>query len=121
MLELDHVQVAIPPGGEDVARAFYGGLVGLHELEKPPLLAVRGGVWFRVGAHELHLGVETSFIPALKAHPGFRLASTGELRALAERLTAGEVEVAWADPDEIPGRSRFHVSDPFGNRLEFLA
>ena len=34
---LDHVQVAAPrtPGTEEQARAFYGGLLGLREIEKP--------------------------------------------------------------------------------------
>ena len=121
MLELDHVQVAAPPGCEAAARGFYGGLLGLEELTKPAALAARGGCWFRLGAHELHIGVEEPFQPALKAHPGFRVVSAEELRALAARLVASGAEVVWADGDEIPGRERFHVADPFGNRLEFLA
>jgi len=120
-LSLDHVQVAIPAAGEELARAFYGDLLGLVEVEKPPLLAARGGAWFRVGALELHLGVEQPFAPARKAHPAFRLDDLGSLEALATRLEAAGAEVTWADPAEIPGRTRFHVSDPFGNRLEFLA
>lgn len=121
MLSLDHVQVAIPEGGEDAARAFYGVALGLDELEKPSLLAARGGVWFRVGASELHLGVEQPFAPARKAHPAFRLDDAESLAALAHRLANTGVTVTWADPAEIPGRQRFHVADPFGNRLEFLA
>ena len=121
MLSLDHVQVALPAGGEDAARAFYGGVLGLAELEKPTLLAARGGVWFRVGSHELHLGVEEHFVPARKAHPAFRLDDPSALHALAAVLEAAGAPVTWADPAEIPGRDRFHVADPFGNRLEFLA
>lgn len=121
MLSLDHVQLTIPAAGEDAARAFYGELLGLEELPKPPLLAARGGVWFRLGGLELHLGVEEPFAPARKAHPGMRLGSDAELRTLAGTLADAGLTVGWADPAEIPGRSRFHVSDPFGNRLEFLA
>lgn len=121
MLSLDHVQVAIPAACEEQARAFYGELLGLVEAEKPPRLAARGGVWFRVGALELHLGVEQPFAPAGKAHPAFRLDDPGSLAVLAARLEAAGAAVTWADPAEIPGRQRFHVSDPFGNRLEFLA
>ena len=121
MLSLDHVQVAIPVGGEGRARAFYGETLGLEELEKPPLLAVRGGLWFRVGGHELHLGVEEPFAPARKAHPAFRLGDAVALETLASRLEATGTAVTWADPAEIPGRQRFHVADPFGNRLELLA
>ena len=121
MLGLDHVQVAAPPGCEADARRFYAGLLGLTELEQPPRLASRGGCWFRLGAHQLHVGVADAFSPATKAHPGIRVASTTALRALAERLEAAGVTVEWADPAEIAGRSRFHVHDPWGNRLELLA
>ncbi len=110
---IDHVQVAAPPGCEPEARRFYGELLELDELKKPPLLAARGGAWFRAGAHELHVGVEQDFAPARKAHPAFEV---DDLDALAGRLG----EVAWADPLEIPGTRRFHVYDPFGNRLEFV-
>lgn len=118
---LDHVQVAAPPGCEGAARSFYGSLLGLEELEKPTLLAVRGGAWFRLGAHELHVGAVEPFTPATKAHPGLQVASREALVVLADRLAAAGHEVEWADPDELPGRARFHVHDPWGNRLEFLA
>jgi catechol 2,3-dioxygenase-like lactoylglutathione lyase family enzyme len=112
---LDHVQLACPPGGEDEARAFYGGLLGLPEIEKPEPLRARGGVWFECGAHQLHLGVEEDFRPARKAHPALREASVADLRALAERLGDGRWD------EDLPGVERFYVDDPFGNRLEVLA
>lgn len=118
---LDHVQVAGPPGCEAAARAFYGGLLGLVELEKPAGLAARGGVWFKLGANELHVGIAAPFTPAVKAHPGIAVADEAALRALAAGLEAAGHAVIWADPAEIPGRTRFHVADPFGNRLELLA
>jgi catechol 2,3-dioxygenase-like lactoylglutathione lyase family enzyme len=111
---LDHVQLACPPGGEDEARAYYGGLLGLREIEKPEALRARGGVWFECGAQQLHLGVEEDFRPARKAHPALRVESVAELRALAERLG----DVRW--DDDLPGFQRFYVDDPFGNRLEVL-
>ncbi|HZQ80460.1 MAG TPA: hypothetical protein VFB25_00635 [Gaiellaceae bacterium] len=109
VLGIDHVQVAAPPGCEAEARAFYGELLGLEELPKPESLAARGGCWFRAGKQELHVGVEDPFAPARKAHPGLVV---DDLDALAERLG----EVTW--DDSIPGTRRFHVVDPFGNRLE---
>jgi catechol 2,3-dioxygenase-like lactoylglutathione lyase family enzyme len=118
---LDHVQVAAPAGCEGAARDFYGRLLGLEELSKPPLLAARGGVWFRVGGQELHVGVADGFAPARKAHPAFRVDSAEELERLAARLTANGVEARWADPSEIPGSSRFFVDDPWGNRVELVA
>ncbi len=118
---LHHVQVAAPAGCEDTARRFYGELLGLSEIEKPLILALRGGAWFRAGAAELHVGVEESFVAAAKAHPALSVDSVGALEDLAATLTAEGVDVRWADDAEIPAQRRFHVSDPWGNRLELLA
>ncbi len=112
---LDHVQVAIPAGGEDAARAFYGSLLGMAEVAKPAALAARGGCWFTAGSAVLHLGVEDPFRPARKAHPA--LLVTG-LDALFDSLTGAGYECVPAD-GEIPGVRRFHTFDPFGNRIEF--
>jgi catechol 2,3-dioxygenase-like lactoylglutathione lyase family enzyme len=112
---IDHVQLAMLAGEEDKARAFYSGVIGLPEVTKPPVLAARGGVWFGSGAVKVHLGVEAAFRPAGKAHPAFRVQN---LAALADRFRAAGVAIS---PDtDLPGYSRFSVSDPFGNRLEFL-
>ena len=113
---LQHVQLAIPTGGEDASRAFWVGSLGFDEVPKPRLLAVRGGCWFRRGDLEMHMGVEDPFTPARKAHPA--LLVTG-LDALAETLSATGADVRWSD--EVPGTRRFHTDDPFGNRLEFIA
>ncbi|HMB79862.1 MAG TPA: hypothetical protein VKI43_07335 [Vicinamibacterales bacterium] len=113
VLGIDHVQIAAPFGCEAAARVFYGELLGLEELPKPEPLRARGGVWFRVGAQELHIGVEEPFAPARKAHPGF---ADSNLHALRGRLRAAEVD--YADDDKIVGVDRLFVSDPFGNRLE---
>ena len=121
LVGVDHVQVAAPPGCEPAARRFFGDLLGLDEVVKPPVLAARGGVWFRVGGQELHIGVVDDFAPALKAHPALRAGSAAELESLAARLEAAGHAVAWADPAEIPGTQRFFVDDPWGNRLELLA
>jgi catechol 2,3-dioxygenase-like lactoylglutathione lyase family enzyme len=111
---LDHVQVAIPSGAEDIARAFYAGLLGMTEVLKPAALAVRGGCWFTSGSAVLHLGVDEPFAPAHKAHPAF-LAS--DLEGLAGRLADAGYDCTRAA--DIPGVSRFHCFDPFGNRIEF--
>jgi len=112
---LDHIQLAIPAGGEQECRAFWGGLLGLPELPKPPVLAARGGCWFEGPGFQLHLGVEPDFRPALKAHPGFQIRGA---KALAEILLAAGYLTTWSD--DVPGQDRFHTTDPFGNRLEFL-
>jgi len=114
LVAIDHVQLAMPPGGEDDARAFYGGLLGLSETPKPAALAKRGGVWFESGAVKLHLGVESDFRPARKAHPGLVVRDLGSLVA---RLRDAGVEVV---DDALAGYERVYVSDPFGNRLELM-
>jgi catechol 2,3-dioxygenase-like lactoylglutathione lyase family enzyme len=115
------VQVAAPQGCEDDARLFYGVVLDLEEIEKPPALAPRGGVWFRVGSQQLHVGVADPFSPAAKAHLALRVASVVELERLAERLETHGFEIRWADATEIPGVTRLFVDDPWGNRLELVA
>jgi len=112
---IDHVQLAAPPGSEDLLRTYYADVLGMTEIPKPPALAARGGCWFQAGAVQLHLGVEKDFRPAKKAHPGLRV--TG-IAASAARLTAHGATVTW--DDNLPGHRRFYSEDPVGNRLEFL-
>ena len=112
---IDHVQVAIPVGGEDAARGFYGGLLGLAEVPKPPVLAARGGCWFRGHRTEVHVGVDKDFRPAKKAHVAL---SVPDLEGLAQRLAAGGAPVTW--DEELAPRRRFYTDDPFGNRIELL-
>lgn len=110
-----HVQLSMPAGAEPRLRAFYGDLLGMAEVPKPAALAGRGGVWFRSGGAELHLGVEDGFRPARKAHPGLLV---DDLDGLAERLAAAGHEVG--RDDLLPGHRRCYVHDPCGNRLELL-
>ena len=113
---LDHVQVAMPAGGEREARHFYCDLLGLDELEKPAALAARGGAWFALpDGRQLHLGGEDPFRPSRKAHPAF---VTSSLDVLTERIEAGGLPVRW--DEELAPRRRFYGEDPFGNRLRFL-
>jgi catechol 2,3-dioxygenase-like lactoylglutathione lyase family enzyme len=115
---LDHVQVAAPQGCEAEARRFYGTLLGLVEVEKPESLRGRGGVWFRCGEQQLHVGVKDGFAPAHKAHPAMRVAA-GELDALAERLRDGGEEMVWGEA--LADVRRFYSQDPWGNRIELLS
>lgn len=115
VIDLDHIQLACPVGAEAAARAFFGGLLELEEIPKPEPLASRGGCWFRVGARQLHLGVEEPFRPATKAHPALVV---DDAAALFERLSAAGVVCDW--DDALPGINRFYAKDPWGNRIEFI-
>jgi catechol 2,3-dioxygenase-like lactoylglutathione lyase family enzyme len=117
-VRLDHVQLAAPTDCEPEARRFFGGLLGLTEIEKPEPLQARGGVWFAVGSQQLHIGVESEFSPARKAHPAFRV-NESDLHRLAETLTAAGEVVTW--DYALPGVRRFYTTDPWGNRIEWLA
>jgi catechol 2,3-dioxygenase-like lactoylglutathione lyase family enzyme len=117
-IELDHVQIAAPPGCESEARAFYVDLLGLVELPKPAALTARGGAWFQAGLRQIHVGVEEPFAPARKAHPAFSVPAS-DLDALAARLEAAGVEVVW--DDALAPLRRFYAADPWGNRIELLA
>lgn len=111
---LHHVQVSCPAGSEGALRGFYGQVLGMAEVTKPPALAVRGGVWFRAGSCEIHCGVEEPFQPAGKAHPGI---AVSDVDALALAVSGSGAPVRW--DDNVPGVRRFHTQDPVGNRLEF--
>jgi catechol 2,3-dioxygenase-like lactoylglutathione lyase family enzyme len=112
--DIDHVQLAAPRGCEADARRFFGELLGLEEIKKPDRLQARGGCWFRIGSRQLHIGVEDSFRPALKAHLAFVVT---DVEGLFAALTQAGVPCL---RDEFrPGRKRFYANDPWGNRLEF--
>jgi len=112
---IEHVQLAMPAGQEDIARRFYAGLLGIPEVPKPPELAQRGGAWFEAGSVKVHLGVEADFRPARKAHPGLLVRNLG---ALVEKLRGAGVEVTEAEP--LPGYNHVYIADPFGNRIELM-
>lgn len=112
---IDHVQVAMPVGAEDAARAFYSGVLGLPEVPKPAHLAVRGGAWFQCGAAQLHLGADSAFLPAKKAHPALIVAG---FDAFVGALRGAGVDVQIEEM--VAGLQRATVNDPFGNKVELI-
>ncbi|APO79571.1 glyoxalase/bleomycin resistance protein/dioxygenase family protein (plasmid) [Rhizobium etli 8C-3] len=115
IIGIDHIQLAMPSGEEEDARAFYQGLLGLREVSKPAHLAARGGCWFEGEGAKIHLGVEAEFVPARKAHPGLLVR---DLSRLSERLEDAGFPTITDQP--LDGYNRRYVSDPFGNRLELM-
>lgn len=112
---IHHIQVAIPVDGETKAREFYGTVLGLEEIAKPPNLSRRGGVWFQTDNLPVHLGVDHAFHPAEKAHVAFQVVG---LTSLVQRLAAAGYVTT--EDESLPGFARCYVSDPFGNRTELL-
>lgn len=114
IVAIDHVQLAMPAGGEAAAQAFYEGLLGLRRVPKPPHLERRGGCWFENGNVKVHLGVDAEFRPARKAHPALVVEG---LEHLAARFESAGVPVRH---EPLDGHRRVYVDDPFGNRMELL-
>ena len=111
-----HLNLTLPPGKEEQGRAFYSGLLGLKELEKPDSLKLRGGIWFDAGPVQLHFSSdEADYRSKNRAHISFVV---GDLAATREKLQGVGCKVEEAI--EIPGFRRFYTRDPFGNRLEFM-
>ena len=112
---IEHVQLAMPPGEEDVARAFYSDVLGIPEVPKLPKLAKRGGAWFENEWVKIHLGVEKDFRSARKAHPALLV---DDLASLIERFKVHDIDVS--DDEPLENYHRVYVSDPFGNRIELM-
>ncbi|WP_057912810.1 glyoxalase [Peribacillus muralis] len=112
---IDHFQLASPKGSEDISRKFYHGILMLQEIEKPDTLKANGGVWFKAGPVNIHIGTEESFIPARKAHPALEVEN---LPGLKQHLILSDI--SFIEDERLPGANRIFVADPFGNRLEIL-
>jgi catechol 2,3-dioxygenase-like lactoylglutathione lyase family enzyme len=116
ILGIDHVQITVPAHAVADARAFYCGLLGLREVEKPTALRGRGGFWLQVGDRQVHVGTEEGVERrSTKAHVAYAVTDVAGWRS---RLAAAGVEVSDAVP--IPGYERFEFRDPFGNRVEMI-
>jgi len=115
IVEIEHIQLAMPAEKEDDARHFYVELLGMTEVAKPPNLALRGGCWFENGAVKVHLGVQNAFIPAMKAHPAFVVS---DLEYMRNRLNRAGVDCN--DDEPLLGFIRTYINDPFGNRIELM-
>jgi catechol 2,3-dioxygenase-like lactoylglutathione lyase family enzyme len=115
IIGIHHVQLAMPPDGEEDAEAFYSEVLGLTRVPKPAPLAGRGGCWFRGSGVEVHLGVAEDFRPARKAHPALRVLGLPRLRRRLE--DAGAVI---SEEPPLEGWTRLHTVDPFGNRIELI-
>lgn len=115
LLGIDHIQLAIPAGKEDLGRAFYSGVLGFTEVAKPTELADSNGAWFETGSIKLHLGIDPNFTPATKAHPAMLV---DDLESLVKLLETRDVP--YSAGVAINGQARIFVNDPYGNRLEFM-
>jgi 4-hydroxyphenylpyruvate dioxygenase-like putative hemolysin len=73
---IDHVQLAMPPGGGDEARYFYGDILGMVELRKPEELAKRGGSGSEVAAFRSIWVLKMISGPRARRIPRYSVATT---------------------------------------------
>ena len=81
---IDHVQLAIPVGSEDLARSFYVGTLGLTEVPKPASkLPIIGPTWRNTALSLAIVRSQTTWklCPPPAAHPG-----TTKIRTLGMNL-----------------------------------
>jgi len=114
---LNHVTIAVPAGEHDRVRAFYGGVLGLKELERPAQLrAVYDIIWFECAGIQIHIDLTPNcFVPQGNRHFAMEVRAIAEVR---RHLEANGVTILEAVP--IPGKVWFYALDPFGNMIEFL-
>lgn len=115
VIGIDHVQLAMPHGGEYEARQFFVDVLGMTEIPKPAHLAIAGGCWFTSGTAHIHCGVEQDFTPAQRAHPALLV---DDLPSLVTRLEENGIPFASGKP--LDGYKRGDILDPFGNRIELM-
>lgn len=110
---VDHVQLPVPVGGSKEARAFYEGLLGLHEV-RDPVRDRPGSLHYALGWGRLDLreGLYSGIAP--QAHLALRVQG---LAAITQRLRRAGVVV---DDAPLIDAGRIYVVDPFGNRLELI-
>lgn len=117
IIGLHHAQITVAPHEVGAARAFYCGVLGLPEIDKPPSLQRRGGFWVQLGVQQLHVGVESGVDRRrTKAHLAYEVA---DVEVWRRRLAEADREIIASIP--IPGFDRFECRDPFGNRMEFIS
>src|SRR5690606_36809973 len=109
------ILLSAPRDSEDEARKFFRDILGFEEVEKPEELKQRGGVWFKFGDYQVHIGIEEPFTPAEKAHPAFEVIDLDDLMKHLD-----EHNVSYIEDEKLPGAKRIYVNDPFGNRIEIL-
>jgi catechol 2,3-dioxygenase-like lactoylglutathione lyase family enzyme len=114
VIGIDHVQIAVPPGSEAECRRFYLDVLGFAEIARPAATAGRSFLWVKAGDQQVHFRADPDHRAAKLAHPGFLVA---DAEAYARRLADAGCEVVRADAIN---ENRFHIRDPFGNRLEFI-
>ncbi len=116
VLRLNHADIIIPRGSEELARKFYCDFLGFKEVPKPEDLRKNGGIWLQIDKVQIHLSIEDGFDPSkTKSHLAYEVSDLERLKGELEKR-----EIKWNESSPVPGFIRGDIRDPFGNRIEFL-
>lgn len=114
---LQHTSVPMPPGGNALARAFYGEALGMREIPKPSTLS-NNLVWFAANDNgdEVHVFQEENMGPnSAEQHLCLEV---DDLEAFRARLAEHGFDPQ--TPETIRNRPRLFVRDPFENLIELV-
>ena len=111
--------VAIVVRDAAAARAFYGDLLGLEELERPAEVGDRfAGAWYRLGAMELHVFEQPDFSPPVTAIGPHIALHSADFERTVERLRERGCAFAFGPGRGPDGVARAILRDPTGNVVE---
>lgn len=112
---LDHMQLTAPLGSEKEVREFFVVILQCREIEKPNTLSHFESLWFEMGRHIIHVGLDERYFAEKRGHPAFEVNHIGDLMAHLEKN-----EVEFEEDYNLPGARRFYTYAFFGHRMEFL-
>jgi catechol 2,3-dioxygenase-like lactoylglutathione lyase family enzyme len=110
--QIDHCSVLITD--VERSRKFYGGFLGLKEINKPRTFDFVV-VWYDLGNQHLHLLLKDRPDSISPRHFALRVADCAAARAHCRAHG-----VATQETTPIPGADRFFIADPDGNRIEVI-
>lgn len=112
---IDHIQLTAPLGMEKDVRHFFTEILGCREVEKPETLSHFDSLWFDMGTHIVHIGLDENHHAEKRGHPAF---DVHNIQGLMDRLD--EHGITYEEDFNMPGAKRFYTYAFFGHRMEFL-
>ncbi|MDP2570703.1 VOC family protein [Vibrio penaeicida] len=113
---INHIQITIPSGAQEDAKAFYCNVLGLSEIKKPKTLEGNGSIWLGLGDVAIHFAIENENYRAFtSAHIAYEV---DDLDMYKKTLEANGFIIKKSF--QIPSVKRFEFRDPFGNQIELM-
>ena len=106
----------------DAARVFYGDVLALEELERPPEIAAKfRSAWYRLGGSELHVVENRDFEPFDSQLGPHVAVMTDDFEATVARIENSGTGFAFGPGRGPDGVLRAVVRDPTGNVFEITS